>query len=36
MTAIYIISGVAIVVGLLTIYAPNIEKWCDEQLAKKH
>jgi hypothetical protein len=36
MTAIYIISGIAIAIGLLTMYAPNIEKWCDKQLAKKH
>lgn len=35
MTAIYIIMGIAITIGLLTIYAPNIERWCDKQLAKK-
>jgi hypothetical protein len=35
MTAIYIISAIAMVIGLMTLYAPNIEKWCDKQLAKK-
>lgn len=35
MTAIYIISAIAIVIGLMTLYAPNIEKWCDKQLDKK-
>lgn len=36
MTTIMILSGVAIAIGLLTLYAPRIERWCDEQLAKKH
>jgi len=36
MNAIYVIAGIAIAVGLFTLYAPNIEKWCDRQLAKKH
>nr|WP_321382867.1 hypothetical protein [uncultured Vibrio sp.] len=35
MTAIYIISAIGIGIGLLTLYAPNIEKWCDKQLERK-
>ena len=35
MIAIYIISAIAMLIGLMTLYAPNIEKWCDKQLAKK-
>lgn len=36
MTTIYLIAGIAIAIGLFTLYAPNIEKWCDKQLEKKH
>ncbi|MBY8186611.1 hypothetical protein KW511_21725 [Vibrio fluvialis] len=36
MIAIYIISAIAMLIGLMTLYAPNIEKWCDKQLAKKN
>ena len=35
MTTIMIISGIAIAIGLLALYAPEIEKWCEEQLAKE-
>ena len=35
MIAIYVVTGIAIGIGLLTIYAPKIERWCDEQLAKQ-
>ncbi|WP_162902629.1 hypothetical protein [Vibrio cholerae] len=35
MTAIYIISAIAMVIGLMTLYAPNIEKWCDNSLRRK-
>ncbi|WP_413111959.1 hypothetical protein [Thaumasiovibrio sp. DFM-14] len=35
MNFIYAISGIAIAIGLFTLYAPNIEKWCDKQLEKK-
>ncbi|GIB34684.1 hypothetical protein VCSRO91_3573 [Vibrio cholerae] len=36
MNAIYIISGIALAIGLFTLYAPNIEQWCNKQLSKKH
>ncbi len=35
MVAIYIICGIAMSIGLLALYAPNIEKWCDKQLGNQ-
>jgi hypothetical protein len=33
MTAIYVICAIAMIIGLFTLYAPSIEKWCDKQLS---
>jgi hypothetical protein len=35
MTAIYVICTIAMMIGLFTLYAPSIEKWCDKQLSTK-
>ncbi len=35
MVAIYIICGIAMSIGLLALYAPTIEKWCDKQLSNQ-
>jgi hypothetical protein len=35
MVAIYIICGIAMSIGLLALYAPDIEKWCDKQLGNQ-
>lgn len=35
MTAIYAICAIAMIIGMLTLYAPSIEGWCDKQLRIK-
>ncbi|SIO31778.1 hypothetical protein SAMN05444724_2646 [Salinivibrio sp. ES.052] len=35
MTAIYVICAIAMMIGLFTLYAPFIEKWCDKQLSPR-
>lgn len=34
MIAIYIICAIAMMIGMLTLYAPSIEGWCDKQLSR--
>lgn len=36
MNGIYAIIAIGLAVSVFTLYAPNIVKWCDKQLAKKH
>ncbi len=35
MTAIYVICAIAMIIGLFTLSAPSIEKWCDKQLSPR-